>query len=246
MNPLTALVASPFLVPAFTMGLCGGVHCVTMCGSASAVLCSGRGRFALAFNAGRATAYTLLGAVAGAVGSWTIGHGIDGLRFGFRALAATTMLMVGLHLAGLPSFLRVFEAAGAPLWRRLSPIVRSFLPLRSAVQAFAAGSLWSLMPCGLLYAALATSAAGYSAFEGAATMAAFAAGTLPAMLGAGALVSRFAGLARGRARRAAGVLVLAFGAWSMAGVAGQAGLVPTTTSCHASPGESSPSGSFLR
>ena len=224
---------NPLLLPAFTMGLFGGLHCIAMCGSASSVLCMKRGRFTLAFNAGRVLGYTLLGAAAGAVGSWTIGHGIDGLRFGFRALAATTMLMVGLHLAGLPSFLRALESAGAPIWRRIAPVVQRFLPLRNAGQAVAAGALWSLMPCGLLYAALATSASAYSAWDGATTMAAFAAGTLPAMLGVGALASRLAAIANGGwLRRAAGVIVFAFGAWSMAGVAGQAGLIPSAATCH--------------
>lgn len=224
MNPLSTL--TPLLVPAFSMGLFGGLHCVTMCGSASSVLCAQRGRFTLAFNLGRAAGYITLGAAAGAFGSWTVGHGIDGLRFAFRALAATTMLMVGLHLAGLPSFIGLLERAGAPLWKRIAPLTRRLLPLRAAWQAVAVGVLWSLMPCGLLYSALAMSASAYSTAEGAATMAAFAAGTLPIMLGVGALATRLASIAQGRLRRVAGVLVLAFGVWSTAGVAMQAGLVP--------------------
>jgi sulfite exporter TauE/SafE len=219
---------SPLLVPAFSMGLFGGVHCLTMCGSASSVLCARRGRFTLAFNAGRALGYTLLGAIAGAVGSWTVGHGIDGLRFAFRALAATTMLLVGLHLAGLPSFVGVFERAGAPIWRRVAPLATRLVPIRSAPHAIAAGALWSLMPCGLLYAALALSASAYSVADGASTMAAFAAGTSPIMLGAGALASRLAARAHTAGlRRAAGMLVLAFGVWSTAGVAMQAGVIPS-------------------
>lgn len=219
---------NPLLVPAFSMGLFGGMHCVAMCGSASSVLCARKGAYTLSFNLGRAAGYVLLGAAAGAVGSWTVGHGIDGLRFAFRALAATTMLLVGLHLAGLPSFIGLFERAGAPLWRRVAPITQRLLPLRTAWHATAAGMLWSLMPCGLLYAALATSASAYSALDGAATMAAFAAGTLPVMLGVGALSSRLAPLLRkGKLRAFAGMVVLAFGVWSTAGVAAQAGLFPS-------------------
>lgn len=216
---------NPLLVPAFSMGLFGSIHCVTMCGSASSVLCGKRGSNSLAFNAGRILGYATLGLAAGAVGSWTVGHGIDGLRFAFRALAATTMLMVGLHLAGLPSFIRLFESAGGPLWRRVAPIAAKLVPLRTAWHALAAGALWALMPCGLLYAALATSASAYSAVDGATTMLAFAAGTLPMMLGIGAVASRVAQqLRKGWVRRAAGALVLAFGVWSTAGVATQAGL----------------------
>jgi sulfite exporter TauE/SafE len=220
------------LLPALSMGLFGSIHCVTMCGSASSVLCAKKGRYSLAFNAGRVLGYVTLGFAAGAVGSWTVGHGIDGLRFAFRALAATTMLMVGLHLAGLPSFVRLFEAAGGPLWRRVAPIAARLVPLRTAWQALAAGALWALMPCGLLYAALATSASAYSAIDGAATMAAFAVGTLPLMLGVGALASRVAGLLQhGWLRRAAGGVVLAFGVWSTAGLAAQAGILSLGQTC---------------
>lgn len=211
------------------MGLFGGMHCVAMCGSASSVLCARKGAYTLSFNLGRAAGYVLLGAAAGAVGSWTVGHGIDGLRFAFRALAATTMLLVGLHLAGLPSFIGLFERAGAPL-APCRAYHAAAAPLRTAWHATAAGMLWSLMPCGLLYAALATSASAYSALDGAATMAAFAAGTLPVMLGVGALSSRLAPLLRkGKLRAFAGMVVLAFGVWSTAGVAAQAGLFPSAT-----------------
>lgn len=217
---------NPLLVPAFSMGLFGSIHCVTMCGSASSVLCAKKGSNSLAFNAGRVLGYVGLGFAAGAVGSWTVGHGIDDLRFAFRALAATTMLMVGLHLAGLPSFIRLFESAGGPIWRRVAPLAARLVPLRTPWHALAAGALWSLMPCGLLYAALATSASAYSAVDGATTMGAFAAGTLPMMLGVGALASRVTGqLQKGWVRRAAGALVLAFGVWSSAGVASQAGIL---------------------
>jgi sulfite exporter TauE/SafE len=219
---------NPLLLPALSMGLFGGIHCVTMCGSASSVLCAQRRQFTLAFNLGRALGYTALGAAAGALGAWTVGHGIDGVRFSFRALAATTMLMVGLHLAGLPSFIGVFERAGAPIWRRVAPITRRLLPIRSPGPAFAAGVMWSLMPCGLLYAALAMSASAYSAFEGATTMAAFALGTMPIMVGLGA----FAAQMLRRYRRLAGVIVLAFGAWSTIGVAAQAGIIPMRTCSH--------------
>jgi sulfite exporter TauE/SafE len=223
---------NPLLLPAFSMGLFGSIHCVTMCGSASSVLCARKGRYSLAFHAGRVLGYVTLGFVAGAVGSWTVGHGIDGLRFAFRALAATTMLMVGLHLAGLPSFIRLFEYAGGPLWRRVAPIAARLVPLRTGWHALAAGALWALMPCGLLYASLATSASAYSAIDGATTMAAFAAGTLPLMLGLGALTSRVAArVQRGWLRRAAGALVLAFGLWSTAGVAAQAGMFSLGASC---------------
>ncbi|HVJ89099.1 MAG TPA: sulfite exporter TauE/SafE family protein, partial [Labilithrix sp.] len=146
------------LIPALLMGLFGGAHCVAMCGGVSSVLCSGATRptqHVLAYNAGRMASYTLLGLVVGSLGTLQLGLPVDVVRFGFRGLAAVCMLTVGLHLVGLPSAIKTIEAAGAPLWRRAAPVARRFFPLRTPLHAFAAGGLWSLMPCGLLYGALA-------------------------------------------------------------------------------------------
>ena len=208
--------------PALAMGLFGGAHCVAMCGGASSLLCASgpRGRFALFYNAGRVAGYALLGLAAGALGALPLGGSLDVLRFGLRALAAICMLAVGLHLVGLPSFVRALESAGGPLWRRLAPLAKRLLPLRSRWQALAAGALWAFMPCGLLYGAVALAASAGSAAAGALTMAAFAAGTLPAMLAVGIFAS---GIARAMAartwlRRVAGGLVLAFGLYTTAGL----------------------------
>jgi sulfite exporter TauE/SafE len=229
------------------MGLFGGVHCVAMCGGVVGVLCSAAPRcptaggggagpadrtrlaqapYWLAYNGGRVASYTLLGALFGALGTLSTGvFPLEGMRFGLRMVAALCMLAVGLHLAGLPSIVNRLESFGAPLWRKLSPLAKRFLPLRTPWHALALGGLWGLMPCGLLYGALALAASAESPSVGASTMAAFGVATLPVMLTMGAIaqgVSRW--LARVWVRRVAGAIVLAFGLWSTAGVASQAGV----------------------
>ena len=194
------------IVPALLMGVFGGAHCVAMCGGVSSMLCSGgqdkrQGRssgYSLAYNAGRVASYTLLGLVVGALGTLDLGLPMDVLRFGLRALAAVCMLTVGLHLIGLPSFVKALESVGAPLWRRVAPLARRLLPLRSPWHALAAGGLWALMPCGLLYGALALAASAESAAMGAATMGAFALGTVPVMLTVGVLAHRVVQASPGR------------------------------------------------
>ena len=231
---------SPLVVSAFVMGLFGGAHCVAMCGGVVGVLCSAaprcpsagklsrlsRAPYWLAYNGGRIASYTLLGALFGALGTLSTGViPLDGVRFALRALAALCMLAVGLHLAGLPSVIRSLEAIGAPLWRRVSPLTTRFLPLRTPWHALVLGALWGLMPCGLLYGALALAASAESPATGAMTMAAFGLATLPIMLTMGAVaqsVTRW--LARVWVRRVAGAVVLAFGLWTTAGVAAQAGV----------------------
>lgn len=243
---------SPIVVSAFLMGLFGGLHCVAMCGGVVGVLCTAapspgkeagaarcptgagsaqRSRLAqapywLAYNGGRVASYTLLGLLFGSLGSLSTGvFPLEPMRFALRAIAAICMLAIGLHLAGLPSAVKALESLGAPLWKRISPLAKRFLPLRTPWHALLLGGLWGLMPCGLLYGALALAASAESPTLGAATMAAFGVATLPVMLTMGAIaqgVSRW--LARAWVRRVAGGVVLAFGLWSSAGLAAQVGI----------------------
>lgn len=234
---------SPLVVSAFLMGLFGGVHCVAMCGGVVGVLCSAAPRcptanaakassglsrlpYWLGYNGGRLGSYTLLGLLFGTLGTLSTGvFPLEPMRFLLRAIAALCMLAVGLHLAGLPSVVKGLESIGAPLWRRLSPLTRRFLPLRSPWQAVMLGGVWGLMPCGLLYGALALATSAESPAEAALTMGAFGLATLPVMLTMSAVAQGVARwLARVWVRRLAGAIVLAFGLWSTAGVAAQVGL----------------------
>lgn len=227
---------SPLVPSAFLMGLFGGAHCVAMCGGVVGVLCgaspkSEQGKlrqapYWLAYNGGRVGAYTLLGLLFGSLGTLSTGiFPLDGVRLALRGLAAVCMLAVGLHLAGLPSMVKTLESVGAPLWRKLSPVTQRLLPLRTPLHALGVGALWGLMPCGLLYGALALAASAESPTVGASTMLAFGLGTLPVMLTVSALAQSVARwTARVWVRRVAGAVVLAFGLWSSAGVAAQTGV----------------------
>jgi sulfite exporter TauE/SafE len=231
---VNTLVASAFL-----MGLFGGAHCVAMCGGVVGVLCGAscksepseqprlrQAHYWLAYSGGRIAAYTLLGLLFASLGTLDAGvFPLDGFRIALRGLAAVCMLAVGLHLAGLPSMVKTLESVGAPLWRKLAPVTQRLLPIRTPLHALGVGALWGLMPCGLLYGALALAASAESPAVGAMTMLAFGLGTLPVMLTVSALAQ---GVARWTAqvwvRRIAGAIVLAFGLWTSAGVAAQTGV----------------------
>jgi sulfite exporter TauE/SafE len=230
---------SPLVPGAFFMGLLGGAHCVAMCGGVVGVFCSAASscqaragaRIAalpmwLAYHAGRLASYTVLGLAFASFAALTTDPDVlDAIRYGLRSVAALAMLAVGLHLLGLPSILAGAERLGGSLWRRVAPLSRRLVPVVRARQAFALGALWGLMPCGLLYGALALAASAESTAEGGLVMAAFGAGTLPALVTMSALAQAVARIAASRApRRIAGALVLAFGLWSTAGVAKQTGL----------------------
>jgi sulfite exporter TauE/SafE len=121
---------------------------------------------------------------------------------------------------------------GLPVWRRVEPVARKFLPARSLHGAFVLGGLWGFMPCGLVYTALALSLGNTSALGGAATMGAFGLGTLPTLLTMGAFASRLSSITRiAWVRRAAGAIVIVFGLLHASGAI--AAMVAPTSPDHA-------------
>jgi sulfite exporter TauE/SafE len=210
--------------------MCGGVVGV-FCSAASSCQPRAGARLTaaptwLAYHGGRLASYTALGLAFASFSALTTDPNVlDAIRYGLRSLAAIAMLAVGLHLLGLPSMLAGVERLGASLWRRVGPLFRRLLPVVRLRQAFALGAVWGLMPCGLLYGALALAASAESTAEGGLVMAAFGVGTLPALLTMSVLAQAVARVAASRTpRRIAGTIVLAFGLCSTAGVAKQTGL----------------------
>lgn len=204
---------------AFLVGLLGGGHCVGMCGGiVGAVTLSLPGQrprtpFLLAYNAGRIASYTMAGVLAGLVGasSFFLQHvlPIEKLLYG---LASLMLVALGLYLAGLWQGVLVLERAGAVLWRRLQPISKNLLPLRSPPQAFALGLVWGWLPCGLVYSVLVAALATGSIAQGGLLMLAFGLGTLPTLLAMGLAAVRLKSwLQNIWVRRTSGLLVLAFG-----------------------------------
>ncbi|MBK1679553.1 sulfite exporter TauE/SafE family protein [Rhodocyclus tenuis] len=174
----------------------------------------------LAYNAGRISSYVLAGAIAGALGGASLVlAGQLPLRLVLAALASLMLIALGAHLAGISSVLTSVERLGQSLWRRISPLTRRFLPVRSVAQAFPLGLLWGWLPCGLVYSALVTSLGSGSAVNGALSMLAFGLGTLPNLLLAGLLAARLRHwLSQRSVRVAAGLVVAGFGISGLLGV----------------------------
>lgn len=188
---------------AFLTGLFGGVHCVGMCGSFAAA-CAGRhgAGGTVLYSAGRVTTYTILGAIAG-----TFGLALSGLRvFG---LALSFALLV--YFAGRLGELWPAVDIRLPWVQRA---VKASMKSRWPGGTYVFGLANALIPCGLVYAALALPVAAGSPVDGALAMFAFGLGTVPAMVavGFGSLgLSRF-GLT---ARRVLAAAVLVVGGWGM-------------------------------
>jgi sulfite exporter TauE/SafE len=217
--------------------MCGGVVSLlssglTQLGRKPRDTTRGSVRLVLGYNAGRIASYSVAGFIAGTFGSVIdripILHGAE---LGLRLAAGLLMLGLGLYVAGAWTRFAAIERAGVPLWRRIEPIARRLLPVRSLGAALGLGALWGWMPCGLVYAALGLARGTGSGAGGALTMAAFGAGTLPMLLTMGALAQRVAQLTRiVWVRRAAGLAIVAFGVLHVAAAGAQIAR-PRTASC---------------
>lgn len=209
------------LLAAFLVGLLGGVHCVGMCGGIVAALSLGSRTPAgvtpwsllLSYNLGRIASYSVAGALAGGAG-WFAARLLDvhQAQLWLQLLAAAFMIALGLYLAGWWQGLARVERAGAMLWRRIEPLGRRFMPVRSPGQALVLGGLWGWLPCGLVYSVLIWSLSAGGLVQGALLMAAFGLGTLPNLLLMGAMAARLGQWMRKPWVRAlAGALVAGFG-----------------------------------
>lgn len=211
------------LFSAFLVGLLGAVHCFGMCGGIVGALSLGLpeqarsgirlGGYLLAYNLGRLASYTLAGALMGGIG-WFAAHwvGLRSAQLGLQVLAGLFMVALGLYLAGWWRGLAHLENAGAVLWRRIEPLGRGLLPVRTPARALALGLLWGWLPCGLVYSVLVWSIATGSPLQGGLLMLSFGLGTLPALLAMGAAAARLSRWIQDqRTRSLAGALVALFG-----------------------------------
>lgn len=216
------------LAAAFLVGLLGGVHCVGMCGGIVGTLTAGLPRearssfagvlpFQLAYNGGRVAGYTLAGALMGGLGTLLVE--VVPLQHAQRllyVLAAVFMILLGLYLGDWWRGLGSVERLGASLWRRIEPLGRRLIPVRSPLRALGLGFLWAWIPCGLVYSVLVWAISAGSALNGALLLLAFGLGTLPNLLAMGMLAgaaARFSGQAW--IRQIAGVLVIGFGLYAL-------------------------------
>lgn len=209
---------------AFVIGLASALHCAGMCGGIVGALSfslppGARERparltaYLLAYNLGRVASYALAGALFGWLGGLLMAAGARAIVYdALRVIAALVMVGIGLHLGGWFPRLVWIERLGEPVWRRLEPLGRRLVPVRSLPMALVYGAVWGWLPCGLVYGMLIGAPAQGGALGGALYMALFGLGTLPVLIGGGFLAGRLYGLGRDRRLQAlAGVLVIVLG-----------------------------------
>ena len=166
---------------ALALGLLGSLHCAAMCGPlmlALPVSPGGAGRFIagrIFYQLGRIATYCLLGVVAGIIGKTIF---LAGLQRGL-SIALGLAILLGF-------FISKKIAVSAPVVRlvaRLKSAMGAQLQQRSFRSLVLLGMLNGLLPCGLVYVALAGAVSRGTLLDGIFYMVFFGFGTLPTMLG---------------------------------------------------------------
>ena len=214
---MTALLAGALMA-----GLIGSPHCVAMCGGFAAT-CARTPGGAVAWHLGRLTTYAALGALAALFGRF-----LPGPAWVSAVVSAVLLTWFAGALAGLVPEPRVMLPGLGNTMQRLAT---SDAPASRLVFGMANG----LLPCGLVYAALALPMALGNAPLGALAMVLFGLGTVPALAVLTTGLARL--LRRGlwpRRLLAAGMLIV--GLWSIATRAGWIGAgMHGTTHQHGTP-----------
>ncbi|WP_346839216.1 sulfite exporter TauE/SafE family protein [Microbulbifer sp. SAOS-129_SWC] len=226
-----------FLAAALAIGFLGSSHCVGMCGGiAGALGMAVPGQrtawdMLLSYSAGRIGSYTLMGALAGALGAAVL-PALAPLRL----IAGLMLVAMALYVGGLWRGLVWLERGGAYLWRYLQPLSAKLLPVRTSGQAVALGGLWGWLPCGLVYSALTFALAQGGSGRAALAMLAFGIGTLPAVLATGAAAARVrAVVQRPQVRLLFAGAILLFGLWTLWGAFAGHGAMPMAATEMAAP-----------
>ena len=168
---------------ALTMGMIGSFHCIGMCGPLAFSLPlknnSDLAKFAgtLLYNSGRIVTYSALGLLFGLAGkSFSL--------FGFQqGLSITIGIVILLFLIAPKKWItQDGKHAGVSKFRGMvrEALGRLFFK-RNYRSLFAIGLLNGLLPCGLVYMAIAGAVASADPFKSTLFMASFGLGTLPVM-----------------------------------------------------------------
>ena len=168
------------LYSALILGLVSSLHCVGMCGPIVLMLpynSTARWRVffeTLTYNFGRIITYSFLGLLFGLLGK---GLAVVGFSQILSALFGFIFIGLALKKNGLQSL-------DAFLNRHFSQKIRKTFAqfLKNKSGFFALGILNGLMPCGIVYWAIAASLITFNPIQGAAYMFIFGLGTLPLML----------------------------------------------------------------
>ncbi len=199
----------------FVVGLLTSLHCIAMCGGINLSQCvsykvdkENSGKLSklkpgLLYNSGRVISYTIIGGIAGALGS---SISFSGAAKGIVAvISGVFMVIMGLNMLNISPWLRKLNP-------RMPEIFGHKIHTNNGRYGpFFVGLINGLMPCGSLQA-MQIYALGTGSFAaGALSMFMFSIGTVPLMFGLGTLSSILSGKFTHKMMKVSAMLVIALG-----------------------------------
>lgn len=175
------------LLTGFIIGLSGSLHCVGMCGPLALSLPirsfdTANRIFAVAlYNLGRVFSYTLLGLATGSIGR----------QFFLAGYQQLFSIIIGIALLSwlFMSFRRKQVAGRSVVYHKIQAFIIRYMQQPSLKNMLLTGIGNGLLPCGMVYLAIAAAAASGNMQDAAAFMLCFGLGTIPLMA-----MASFAGL----------------------------------------------------
>ncbi|MDZ4663690.1 MAG: sulfite exporter TauE/SafE family protein [Bacteroidota bacterium] len=169
-----------YFLAAITLGLLSGFHCIGMCGPIAMALPVHKKTSTLkvisilAYNFGRVITYSLFGVVFGLIGQ----------SFSFFGLQQKLSIILGIGILIFLIFPYLSIKPNAFYFNFINKIktkISSLFNKNDLGSLFGIGLLNGLLPCGMVYIALAGALVGQTAFHSMLFMAVFGLGTIPFM-----------------------------------------------------------------
>lgn len=198
------------MLASFLLGLLGSLgHCVGMCSAVIVILdrqstFQGNNLSWILAHAGRLTTYTLLGLTFGLLGETLSLFSTDLPRL--QGLLSILFAILAFYMAF--AFIGITQSPELLLSNLVSKWGQTMRGLRSPAP-FLAGTLWGLLPCGLVLTALIPAVTSGSAFQGALNMIVFGAATMPSLFAVKWLAQKT--VSRTWSRSLASLVMMVFG-----------------------------------
>lgn len=173
----------PILITGLTLGFVSSFHCVGMCGPIALALpvqqLTAIKKFysILSYNLGRVSTYSLLGLIFGFFGRQIY---VAGLQSWFSVLLGILVLLTGFFYFVRKKALE--PAFAQKLHLAIQVFMSRFLHSKHIPGFFMLGALNGLLPCGMVYLAIAGALNTNQVWDGTLFMAMYGLGTLPAMI----------------------------------------------------------------
>lgn len=172
------------MFPAMIIGVVGSLHCMGMCGPIAIAAQMGSGPLVqrigrgLLYHLGRIGTYALLGILVGLIGERLA---LLGIQKWMSIGAGTLIILVMLLPSALRNRLDPTSVLGH-YFLRLKSKFAGLIKSRNVAAPLGLGAINGLLPCGMVYVALAGALAEGSILKSGLFMATFGLGTLPSLL----------------------------------------------------------------